>query len=138
VPPAPPQPQPQPAPRVLPMATLRLRIVRSPPSPVTPISVKKPSQPQPNLPPPPLPVPLVTIDNSDAARTNAQRLLEQATAKMGHINRAELAETAASTYQQANELINAAQRAMADRDYLAASGLAEKASALTSQLPSQK
>jgi hypothetical protein len=81
---------------------------------------------------------LVTLENSDDAKANAQRSLDQATLKMTHINRAELAESTASTYQQANELINAAQRAMADQDYLAASSLAEKASALISQLPRQK
>ena len=78
------------------------------------------------------------VENSDDAKANAQRSLDQATLKMTHINRAELAESTASTYQQANELINAAQRAMADQDYLAASSLAEKASALTSQLPAQR
>jgi hypothetical protein len=78
---------------------------------------------------------MVTLENSDV-KANAQRLLEQATFKLAHTNRAELSESAASTYQQANELITAAQHAMADQDYLAASSLAEKASALTSQLPS--
>jgi hypothetical protein len=62
-------------------------------------------------------------------------LLEQAKARLAHINRASLADNTASIYQQANELINAAERAVVERDYLAASSLAEKASALTSQLP---
>jgi len=105
---------------------------------MAPISVTKPSQPQLNLPPPTLPAPLVTLDSSGDAKASAQRFLDQATVKMTHINRAQLADSAASTYQQANELINAAQRAMAEQDYLAASSLAQKASALTSQLPSQK
>jgi hypothetical protein len=81
---------------------------------------------------------LVTLENSEDAKGNAQRLLEQASIKLARVNRAELAETTVSAYQQANELINAARRAMAEQDYLAASSLAEKASALTSQLPSQK
>jgi len=102
------------------------------------VHVSKPSRPRMNRPPRPSPAPLVTLENSDDAKVNAQRSLDQATLKMAHINRAELAESTASTYQQANELINAAQRAMADQDYLAASSLAEKASALTSQLPAQK
>ncbi|MBV8451922.1 MAG: hypothetical protein JOZ29_06565 [Deltaproteobacteria bacterium] len=91
-----------------------------------------------NLPPRPPPAPLVTLENSDDAKVNAQRLLDQAILKMTHINRAELMASTASTYQQANELINAAQRALADQDYMAASSLAEKASTLTSQLPAQK
>jgi hypothetical protein len=62
-------------------------------------------------------------------------LLEQARGRLAHVNRASLADNTASIYEQANELINAAQRAAAERDYLAASSLAEKAAALSSQLP---
>jgi hypothetical protein len=80
---------------------------------------------------------VVTLENGDA-KANAQRLLEQATLQLARTNRAELPEGAASTYQQANEFIAAAQRAMAEQDYLAASSLAEKASALSNQLPSQR
>ncbi|MBV8054493.1 MAG: hypothetical protein JO071_04545 [Deltaproteobacteria bacterium] len=120
------------------MRRLPLRIIRSPPARSAPVFVSKPSQPQLNLPPRPPPAPLVTLENSDDAKVNAQRLLDQAILKMTHINRAELMASAASTYQQANELINAAQRALADQDYMAASSLAEKASTLTSQLPAQK
>jgi len=123
-------------PQAVPVTRLPPR-VRSTPIRARPVLVSKPSQPRLNQ-PPPSPAPLVTLENSDDAKANAQRLLDQATAKITHIDRAELAESTASTYQQANELINAAQRAMADQDYLAASSLAEKASALTSQLPSQK
>ncbi len=90
-----------------------------------------------NLPRRSSPEPLVTLENGDDTRAKAQRLLEQASVKLAHINRAELAESTASTYQQANELINAAQQAMGEHDYPAASSLAEKASALTSQLPVQ-
>jgi hypothetical protein len=114
-----------------------LKIIRSP-SPPAPILSNKPSQPQPSLPQPPSPAPLVTLGDSGDARANAQHLLDQATARMTLINRAELADSTVSTYQEANELINEAQRAMAEKDYLAASSLAEKASALASQLSPQK
>jgi len=80
---------------------------------------------------------LLTLESADA-KAKAQLLLEQVTVKLANTNQAELSESAASAYQQANGLITAAQRAMADQDYLAASGLAEKASALMSQLPPQK
>jgi hypothetical protein len=86
---------------------------------------------------PPAPAPVITLENGDA-KSDVQRLVDQVTLKLAHINRADLPENAASTYQQANELITAAKRAMADQDYVAASSLAEKASALTSQLPLQK
>ena len=124
-------------PQTLRVTRLRPRI-RSTSIRARPVLVSKPSQPRLNQPPQPSPAPLVTLENSDDAKANAQRLLNRATTEMTHIDRAGLAESTASTYQQANELINAAQRAMADQDYLAASSLAQKASALTSQLPSQK
>jgi hypothetical protein len=98
------------------------------------VDKNKPLQPRLKPPQPPPPAPVVTLDNSDA-RAHAQLLLEQTRLKLAHTNQAELPDSALSTYQQANDLIVAAQRAMADQDYLAASSLAEKASALTSQLP---
>jgi hypothetical protein len=116
----------------LPPATIRSERVRS-----APVVASKPPQRHLNQPPPQL-VPVVTLEGSEDTKADAQRLLDQVTLKMTRVDRGELGGSTASTYQQANELINAAQRAMADRDYLAASSLAEKASALTSELPSQK
>lgn len=102
-----------------------------------PVSSRKPVQPRSTPAQPPPPAPLVTLENGDA-KADVQRLIEQVTLKLAHNNGAELPQSATSTYQQAKELITAAQHAMADQDYVAASSLAEKASALTSQLPSQK
>jgi hypothetical protein len=81
---------------------------------------------------------LVTLESNDDAKATAQRLVEQATVNLAHVNRVEISDSIAPAYQQASELINSAQRAMLDQDYIAASSLAEKASALLSQLPSQK
>jgi hypothetical protein len=115
-----------------------------PPAPVTrwqrvihsaPVVASKPVPPRSNLPQPPPPAPLVTLGNSEDAKAHAQRLLDQATIRIAHVDQAHLDGGAAFTYQQANDLIDAAQRAMATQDYLAASSLAEKASALTDQLP---
>jgi hypothetical protein len=78
------------------------------------------------------------MENGEDAQANARRLLDQATVTLAHFNRAELPASTAPTYEQANQLINAARRAFADQDYLAASSLAEKASALISQLPARK
>jgi hypothetical protein len=103
-----------------------------------PVVASKPSPPRLNLPQPPPPAPVVTLGNSEDAKTSAQRQLDQATIRIAHVDQAQLDGSAASTYQQANQLIDAAQRAMAAQDYLAASSLAEKASALTDQLPSPK
>ena len=94
--------------------------------------------PPPRLNPPPPPAPLVTLGSGEDAKAQAQRLLDQAAARLTHVDQAQLTGDAAFTYQQANELIEAAQRAMAAQDYPAASSLAEKASALTDQLPAPK
>jgi hypothetical protein len=80
----------------------------------------------------------VTLGDSGNAKDNAERLLDQASVRLTHFDRAELPASNLSTYEQANELITAARRALADQDFLAASGLAEKASALISQLPPPK
>jgi hypothetical protein len=128
-------PSPPPAPPAQAPVTRLHRTIHSTPR-RSAVRISKPSQPR--LIPPPAPVPVVTLDNGYNDKANAQRLLEQATVNLTHINRAELPATTASTYQQANKLIDAAQHAMAAQDYVAASSLAEKASALTSQLPSHK
>jgi hypothetical protein len=85
--------------------------------------------------PPTIAPPTITLENSYAAKSDAQRLIEEASLKLAHIDRTSLTDNTASTYNQANELINAAHKAAAEQDYLAASSLAQKASALTSQLP---
>jgi hypothetical protein len=80
---------------------------------------------------------LVTLENSEDTRAAAQLLLDDAAMKLAHVKQAELAPGTQPTYQQAHELLDAAQRAMAEQDYLAAESLAAKASALTAQLPPQ-
>jgi hypothetical protein len=126
-----PAPTPAPVETPLPRASRRVRIrAASVPS-------RKALQPRPGPLQPPAPPPVVTLENSDA-KADVQHLIEQVTLKLEHTNRAELPESVTPTYQQAKDLITAAQHAMADQDYAAASSLAEKASALTSQLPSGK
>ena len=142
------QPASAPAPRTsLPPTTIRSVSIHSPHA-----VLRKPPQATVNLPPPsspppapssaPLPPsaspPLVTLGNADDSHTNAQHLLDQANSDLSRVNRAELTESATSAYEQANELVDAAQRAMTDQDYLAASNLAAKAAALTSQLPTNR
>jgi hypothetical protein len=103
-----------------------------------PVVASKPAPPRPNLPQSPPPIPLITLGNSEDAKSHAQHLLDQATIRIAHVDQGHLDGGAAFTYQQANDLIDAAQRAMATQDYLAASSLAEKASALTDQLSPSK
>lgn len=102
-----------------------------------PVYIRKPTQPGQVPAPQPSPAPIVTLENSDA-KGDAQNLLERVALKLAHTNTAELPPNAVSSYQQANELLAAARHAMADQDYVAASSLAEKASALVSQLPASK
>jgi hypothetical protein len=134
-------PSPPPAVRAVPQKSA---VTRLPPARHSvPLVVSKPAPLRLNLPPPrsnplPLPAPLVTLDSSAEAKAQAQRLLDQAAARLAHVDQAQLAGNAAFTYQQANGMIEAAQRAMAVQDYPAASSLAEKASALTDQLPAPK
>jgi len=132
---APPESHPPPPPQVAPVSrpAIRSRPIRS-----KSVYIRRPLQPSANPSPIPAPAPSVTLENSDDAKANARRLLDQATVTLAHFNRAELPASTVSTYEQASELINAARRALADQDYLAASGLAEKASALISQLPPRK
>ncbi len=100
-----------------------------------PVSVRKPAQLPPVPPQPVLPTPSLTLGNGDA-KADAQHFVEQATLKLAKTNGAALPESATSSYQQAKELVGAAQRALADQDYAAASSLAQKASALADELPS--
>lgn len=123
----------QAAPVTRPPRPIRSARIRSAPG-----AVSKPSHPRLSLPQRPSPEPLVTLENSDDAKATAQRLVDQATVNLAHVDRAEIPDSIAPAYQQASELISSAQHAMADQDYMAASSLAEKASALLSQLPSQK
>jgi hypothetical protein len=104
-----------------------------------PIYTKKQLQPPSNLQvpaPAPAAVPVVTLGSNDDAQANAQLLIDQATGKLEHLNRAELSKSYVSRYEQANDLLSAARRSLADQDYPAASSLAEKALALLNELPS--
>jgi hypothetical protein len=77
------------------------------------------------------------LENSDV-KGDAQHLVEQVSIKLARTSSTDLPPNAVSTYQQANQLISAARHAMAEQDYIAASSLAEKASALVGQLPPSK
>jgi hypothetical protein len=79
--------------------------------------------------------PTITLDNDGEASASAAKGVQRASFRLKQIDRTALAGVDASTYHQASELLNAAQKALADHDYPAASSLANKASALTNQLP---
>jgi hypothetical protein len=79
----------------------------------------------------------VTLEDNDADHLRAQSLLNDAAARLAHIDRSKLSGENATAYDQASNLTNAARKAMVQQDYLAASGLARKAATLTAQLASR-
>jgi hypothetical protein len=79
----------------------------------------------------------VTLEDNDADHLRAQSLLDDADARLAHVDRSKLSGENATAYDQASNLANAARKAMVQQDYLAASGLARKAALLTEQLASR-
>ena len=77
---------------------------------------------------------IVTLDDNDADRYRAQALIDDASTRLARIDRSKLKGEDHTAYNQASGLADAARKAMQQRDYLAASGLARKASVLTAQL----
>jgi hypothetical protein len=63
--------------------------------------------------------------------------VDQAAARLAHIDRSKLPGDASAAFQQACDLASAARKAMDRGDYLAASSLARKASTLADQVASR-
>jgi hypothetical protein len=76
----------------------------------------------------------VTLGDSDGYRSSAQALLDQADANLAQINRSKLTGDTSAQFEQASGLADAAHKAMEQGDYLAASGLARKASTLAKNM----
>jgi hypothetical protein len=76
----------------------------------------------------------VTIGSDENDRTEAERLLNYTDARLARVDRAHLSGEDASNYRQAAEFARSAHSALAQRDYLAASSLAKKASVLTNTI----
>jgi len=76
----------------------------------------------------------VTLADEDAQKSHTEKLLSDSNARLAQIDRARLSSDDASTYQQAEGLVEAARSALDQRDYLLASGLAEKASVLANTI----
>ena len=88
-------------------------------------------------PPAPAETTNVTLEDNDADQLRAHALLDGADTRLTHIDRSKLTGENANAYDQAIDLANAARKAMVQHDYLAASGLARKATLLTEQLASR-
>ncbi len=89
---------------------------------------------EPAVPNPNAIAPTITLDNDQAARQRAQGLLDSAHAKLGKVDRSRLTGDDAATYAQAASFADAAQHALGEHDYVAATGLAEKASVLADKV----
>jgi hypothetical protein len=76
----------------------------------------------------------VTLEDNDADREQARTLVDDANARLAQIDRSKLTGEASAAFRQASDLASAAGKAMEQRDYLAASGLARKASMLSDQV----
>ena len=102
----------------------------------TPVSEAPPSPPTaPGSPAGPGEVrPTVTIGSDENDRTEAERLLNATDARLARVDREHLSGEDASNYRQAAEFARSAHSALAQRDYLAASSLAKKASVLTATI----
>jgi hypothetical protein len=81
----------------------------------------------------PLPRPTVTLADGPS-KERAQQLLDQAGAKLAKVDRGALGADSATTYDQANNFLQAGRRAATEDDYVAASGFAEKAAVLAAKL----
>jgi hypothetical protein len=91
----------------------------------------------PAVPPPYIQMPpgtTLTLDNEDSSKSRAEELLGAANSKLANVDRSKLSGTQAVTYDQASGFASAAREAMAQQDYVAASGFAQKASLLADKV----
>ena len=151
----PPNPAPQPtqAARYVPPSTVTsaYRGDEVPQPPVHKRATSRPSHPAPppasvaNLPPENsnedpnvVSKPSLTLDGEDNSRASAETLLYKVDKRLAVIDRTKLTASDAATFDEANGFASSAHRALADHDYVVASGLAEKASTLTGRLKASK
>ncbi|MBV8136218.1 MAG: hypothetical protein JO121_11400 [Deltaproteobacteria bacterium] len=78
--------------------------------------------------------PSLTLDGEDDSRASAERLLYKVDKRLALIDRTKLTPSDATAFDEANGFASSAHRALADHDYVVASGLAEKASTLSGRL----
>jgi hypothetical protein len=78
--------------------------------------------------------PSLTLDGEDDSRASAEALLNKVDKRLALIDRTRLTASDATTFDEANGFASSAHQALADHDYVVASGLAEKASTLTGRL----
>jgi hypothetical protein len=80
----------------------------------------------------------LTLDGEGDSRASAEMLLSKVDKRLAVIDRTKLTASDAAAFNEANGFASSAHRALADHDYVVASGLAEKASTLTGRLKVSK
>jgi hypothetical protein len=80
----------------------------------------------------------LTLVDEDDSRVSAEQLLKRVDQRLALIDRTRLKGPDAATFDEAHGFASSAHQALADKDYMVASGLAEKASALTGRLSVSK
>ncbi len=101
---------------------------RHPANPAVPAAVAAPAPPA-----QPSPRPSVTLADGPS-KGRALRLLDRAGAKLAKVDRNTLNADSATTYDQANDFLQAGRKAATEDDYVAASGFADKAAVLAAKL----
>lgn len=101
---------------------------RRPSDRIVPAAVATPAPPV-----KPIPSPTVTLADGPS-KERAQHLLDDTGAKLARVDRNTLGADSATTYDQANNFLQAGRRAATENDYVAASGFAEKAAVLAAKL----
>lgn len=101
---------------------------RRPSDHVVPAAVASPAPPA-----QPIPKPTVTLADGPS-KERAQRLLDDTGAKLAKVDRNKLGADSATTYDQANNFLQAGRRAATEEDYVAASAFAKKAAVLAAKL----
>ena len=105
-----------------------------------PAHVEQAAAPVPTPAPPqlqPLPAPTVTLADAPS-KERTQRMLDEARARLARIDRSSLGADSATTYDQANNFLEAGRHAQDENDYVAASGFARKAALLAAKLAGKK
>jgi hypothetical protein len=80
-----------------------------------------------------IPQPTVTLAKGPS-KERAQHLLDDTGTRLSKVNRNTLGADSATTYDQANNFLQAGRKAATEDDYVAASGYAEKAAVLAAKL----
>ncbi|MGH7932537.1 MAG: hypothetical protein ACREQN_05150 [Candidatus Binataceae bacterium] len=104
--------------------------------PARPAGAARASVRQPGLQlPAPTAAPTVTLAGEGSGSAVTARSLDATANQIAHIKRASLNSSDAAAYDQVNGFLKAGREALERRDYVVASGFAQKASALVNRLP---